>query len=136
MQTARKRVVIAVIAFLAMMGMALPAQAAGGSFDWTASMTCCQYSRNWTTTTTADIWIDVDSISPASNGYTVQLYKVRTGLPDNLVGSTRSGGVGTDMVWRSVPPGVYHFYIVLNYPARDTATFQLAGSVAYDGRTT
>lgn len=109
-----------------------------GDFDWTFVGQCCTTSRNWTTTTTDDIYIRIadtdpcDSISGQTPQIDITLYRnVWWGWADE---GTATYSCSQTFRWSDRPAGEYQFYLQLRFPHRDSKTYTIDGRVAYDGR--
>jgi hypothetical protein len=133
---------VLLVTILLTLAAAQPALAAGGDFDWTFTGKCCIHSREWTTTLTKDIWIDIDSVLPCDT--------IGGSKPTVRITLQKKGFLGTwssqgsqdfinctgDKKWANMGPGVYRFYLTILFPHRDTKDYTIKGSVAYDGRVT
>ena len=122
------------------------AAAAGGSFSYEFKGTCCINTRQFTTVTENDVWFDIDSISPCDNwpGSTYGAPKVEITLyqsdafADTKIGAVKTiSGCAGDVKWVDVNARKnLYFNIKILYPHRDSKTYTIKGTAAYDGRTT
>lgn len=135
----KRRVLTTFLTFAVLMGLATPAQAA--SFAWTFNGKCCIESRKFTTTSTTDIWVDVDYVRPNGNEvdgpliYTFTLFRDRP-LRDVQVGSYRQGTGASDFVWKGVTADTFYWRMDIEYPWRDARQWQMGGNTAWGGSRT
>lgn len=98
---------------------------AGSSFSWSGTFEHLLVSRQWTTVSAGDIWIDVGSIGNCNDSKYLALF--RSG---SLVGTNRTlGCAGGSYVWRNVSAGDYRFELWDNPPFTGTRT--VSGTVRY-----
>jgi hypothetical protein len=120
---------------LMVFGASMPSWAAGGSFDWTFTGNYGIASRNWTTTTTNDIWIKVTYQSKLEDsnghqrGYDITLRK-KSG---SQVQSSRDGQGTGSYVFKSVGAGTYYFQLYVTHEVSDVPTITINGTTYYDG---
>lgn len=99
--------------------------ARSGSFTWSGTFEHLLESRQWTTVSAGDIWIDVGTIGNCNDDKYLALY--RSG---KLVGSNRAMGCsGGSFVWRGVSAGDYRFQLWDNKPYSGSRT--VSGTVRY-----